>query len=66
SGLACSIDVDIDGGPGVFAVEVVTLDPRSGRVIARPAAHPASLTFPEEGQWREAITDLRARLESPS
>ncbi|MGH2629136.1 MAG: hypothetical protein ACRDHI_01065 [Actinomycetota bacterium] len=66
AGLVCSIDADLEGGPTVFGVQVVALDPRTGRVEVGQEPAEGPLTFPEERSWREAITDLRARLESPS
>ena len=66
AGLVCSVEADLEGGPTVFMVQVVAFDPRTGRAEVGPEPAEEPLSFSEERSWREAISTLRARLESSS
>ncbi len=66
AGLVCSVDADLEGGPTVYRVQVVGLDPRTGRGLDRARQGEAPLTFSKRDPWQEAITELRARFQSSS
>jgi len=66
AGLICTIEADLEGGPTIYRAQVVQLDPTTGRGVDRPARAGEPLTFSERRQWREAISDLMSRIESPS
>jgi hypothetical protein len=66
AGLICTVEADLEGGPTVYRAQVVELDPTTGRGVDRPEKAGEPLTFSERRQWREAISDLMSRIESPS
>ena len=61
-----TVDADLEGGPTLYRVQVVGLDPRTGRGLDRARQGEAPLTFSKRDPWQEAITELRARLQSSS
>jgi len=66
AGLVCTVETDLEGGPTIYRAQVVELDPMTGRGVDRPERAGEPLTFSERRRWREAISDLMSRIESPS
>ena len=50
----------------VFGVQVVALDPRTGRGAAQAGRAPEPRTFTDRDQWESAMRDLRHELDEPS
>jgi hypothetical protein len=66
AGVASSIEVDLEGGPAVFRVQEVALDPSTGKVLDPPAGKTEPLTFTERTAWASAVAELRQRLGGPA
>jgi hypothetical protein len=65
-GLYSFVEPDPDGDVPVFGVQVVALDPTTGRRATHANTSTEPLTFTEREPWESAVRDLRHEIDDAS
>jgi hypothetical protein len=65
TGLDITVELDLETGRPLYAVEVVQLDPATGALLAGTGDSGRRQTFSEPSAWEQAIAALRGGAEPP-